>query len=683
MKRLSLGCSLFHPATLIIFASLSTQHSAFGQKSSNAPSLPGGMSGPVSRAAVTGEEKEAAAFRDRCLLLTTKFKHNGVEFQSKTGIGCVIATPQGQRILAMPLSMTEPIEISQGNGKDANPKLTISSSLLLAAKIGSDKKSRERLDAFSAQVADLPTANDPNGPKDFAFESERKIFLALNERGEVNFNRTPLSGVMKFFRESHGIPIVIDDTALVIEELTPDEPITLELPQVAFRSALNLILEPLKLTYVIENEVLKITTKQTAGNSGIDFKVHEQASERRIYRALNERGEVNFNGTPLTGVMRMFMETHQIPIVIDEKALEIEGITPDEPITLELPQIAFRSALNLILEPLKLTYLVENEVLKITTKTAAANLEVDTPKAVRASQMGTVAYSFSATRGGGGMGGGGMGGAVGLDCYGLASVQRYTTFQEAQRANLTSSAPTGMMGGMGRGGMGGMIADPSERREYAAIHGPLAVHVHTDLGVAFVSLPGDFQSIPIPTRVDLTRNQSVMVDDGWQAIADIDASRRSSVLEGSPVIDEHGKPVGMYLGDKVVSFPQLFEALMSLDAKYLGYWGAELTKIESQIVEGLPELIPAELKSQIETATSLQGKEKLKAMQELRSLLSTQVEDRNRFAERKLNALRSKLDALSRLSSEMKKKDTAEVNKILPKELSLPIYENQDEDPFK
>lgn len=567
MKRLSLGCSLFHPATLIIVASLSTQHPAFGQKGSNAPSLPGGVSGPVSRAPVTGEEKEAAAFRDRCLLLTTKFKHNGVEFQSKTGIGCVIATPQGQRILAMPLSMTEPIEISQGNEKDANPKLTIPSSLLLAAKIGSDKKSRERLEAFNAQVADMPTVN---GPKDFALESERKIFLALNERDEVAFNGTPLSGVMKFFRNSHSIPIVIDYTALEMEQLTPDEPITLKLPQVAFRSALNLILEPLKLTYVIENEVLKITTKQ-----------------------------------------------------------------------------------------------------------AAASVEVDTPKAVRASQMGTLAYSFSAR-----WGSGSMDGAESRDCYGFASVQRYRTFQEAQRANLSSSAPTGMMGGMGGGGMGGMGGDPNERREYAAIHGPLAVQVHTDLGVAFVSLPGDFQSIPIPTRVDLTRDLAVMVEDEWETITDMNASRRS-VLEGSPVIDEHGKPVGMYLGDKVVSFPQLFEALMSLDAKYLGYWGAELTKIESQIVEGLPELIPAELKSQIEKAASLQGKEKTKAMQELRSLLSTQVEDRNRFAERKLNALRSKLDALTRLSYEMKKKDTAEVNKILPKELSLKIYENQDEAPFK
>ncbi len=679
MKRFSCVCVLFHPTTLFIVASLLTQHSAFGQKGIN---LPGSASTPV-----TGEEKAALAFRDRCLLLSTKFKHNGVEFQSKSGIGCVIATPQGQRILAMPLSMTQPIEVLEGNEPKAKAKLSIPSSLLLAAKIGSDKRSRERLDAFDAQVADLPTVNSP---KDFALESERKIFLALNERGEVAFNGTPLSGVMKFFRNSHTIPIVFDEKALEIEGITPDEPITLELPQVAFRSALNLILEPLKLTYVIQNEVLKITSRQAAGNSGIDFPDHEQVLERRIHRALNERGEVSFNGTPITGVMRFFMETHQIPIVIDERALEIEGITPDEPITLELPQVAFRSALNLILDPLKLTYLVENEVLKITTKTAAS-VELDTPKAVRTSQMGTLAYSFSAMRGIGGMGiggmggggmGGGMGGTGGRDCYGLASVQRYRTFQEAQSANQNSIAPPSITGGPGMGG-GGIGGNPNERREYAAIHGPLAVQVNTDLGVAFVSLPGDFQSIPIPTRVDLTRKQSVMVEDGWQAIADIDASRPSSALEGSPVVDEQGEPVGMYVGGKVVSFPQLFEALLSLDTKSLGFWGPESTKMESQIVEGLPELIPAELKSQIEKTNSLQGKEKAKAMNQLRTLLSTQVEDRYRFAERRLNALRSKLDALTRLSYAMKKKDISEVNKILPKELSLKISETKEEDPFK
>ncbi len=116
--------------------------------------------------------------------------------------------------------------------------------------------------ALSARRRERYGSIDLSGGK----ESERKIYRALNERGEINFNGTPLSGVVKYFREFHSIPIVIDDTALDAEGVTPDEPITLELPTVSLRSALKLILEPLQLTYVIEDEVMRITSKRTSAN---------------------------------------------------------------------------------------------------------------------------------------------------------------------------------------------------------------------------------------------------------------------------------------------------------------------------------------------------------------------------------------------------------------------------------
>ena len=224
----------------------------------------------------------------------------------------------------------------------------------------------------------------------------------------------------------------------------------------------------------------------------------------------------------------------------------------------------------------------------------------------------------------------------------------------------------------------------SQGREYAAIHGLLAIHADTNLGVAFISLPGDFQAIPIPTRVDKAEEQNLLVEDTWHAVSSKETLAQMSVLDGSPVVDEKGKPVGLFIAQKVVSFPQLFEAFMKIDAKSLGYWGAESAKIESQVVEGLPELIPAELRAQIEKAASLQGKEKAKAMKELQTLLSMQVDSRNRFTEQKINALQNKLATLTRLASEMKNKDTAEVNTLLPKELTLEIRQIVDDnDPFK
>jgi len=126
-------------------------------------------------------------------------------------------------------------------------------------------------------------------------------------------------------------------------------------------------------------------------------------SERKIYRALNERSEITFNGTPLSGVIKFFRETYNIPIVIDDKALEEENITPDEPITLELPAVSFRSALKLILEPLQLTYVIEDEVMRITGKKTSANV-------VRVYPVGDLVVPIISGGGGGGGFGGGQGG---------------------------------------------------------------------------------------------------------------------------------------------------------------------------------------------------------------------------------------------------------------------------------
>ncbi len=54
---------------------------------------------------------------------------------------------------------------------------------------------------------------------------------------------------------------------------------------------------------------------------------------------------------------------------LDPKGLEEEGISSEQTVTIDLTQdISLKSALNLILEPLHLSYVIQNEVLKITSE---------------------------------------------------------------------------------------------------------------------------------------------------------------------------------------------------------------------------------------------------------------------------------------------------------------------------
>lgn len=179
--------------------------------------------------------------------------------------------------------------------------------------------------------------------------------------------------------------------------------------------------------------------------SSIDLSGGKEA-ERKIYRALNQRGEVNFNATPLSGVVKYFKDAYGIPIVIDDKALESEGVTPDEPITIELPTISFRSTLKLILEPLQLTYVIEDEVMRITSKRTSANV-------VRVYPVGDLVVPIQSLGGGGGFGGG-LGGGFGAGGFGAGAAGGQGAGNGFGQVGGGAGLDAGRGFGPGRGGFG-------------------------------------------------------------------------------------------------------------------------------------------------------------------------------------------------------------------------------------
>jgi hypothetical protein len=85
----------------------------------------------------------------------------------------------------------------------------------------------------------------------------------LNSAG-LDFTDTPLAEVVAFLQEEYGIPIQLDNSALDDIGVSDDEPVTVKLQHVSLQSALRLMLKQLQLTYVIQDEVLMITTPEEA-----------------------------------------------------------------------------------------------------------------------------------------------------------------------------------------------------------------------------------------------------------------------------------------------------------------------------------------------------------------------------------------------------------------------------------
>ena len=103
--------------------------------------------------------------------------------------------------------------------------------------------------------------------------NEQAILEQLDNNTEFEFAGEGLEQVIDYIAEFHGITILIQDDALAEVGVGLDEPITLYLANITLRSAFKIMLEPLGLTYVIEDEVMKITTIDRAG----------EASQVRVY----------------------------------------------------------------------------------------------------------------------------------------------------------------------------------------------------------------------------------------------------------------------------------------------------------------------------------------------------------------------------------------------------------------
>ncbi|MDR2704383.1 MAG: hypothetical protein LBC02_01265 [Planctomycetaceae bacterium] len=97
-------------------------------------------------------------------------------------------------------------------------------------------------------------------------ESETDIIRKLETPVSINFDRPmPLQEVLKILSGQTGVDIIIDWAALRDVDVPSDHLITVQLmKEIKFRSVLNVILEPLHLSYVVKNEMLNITSAAKA-----------------------------------------------------------------------------------------------------------------------------------------------------------------------------------------------------------------------------------------------------------------------------------------------------------------------------------------------------------------------------------------------------------------------------------
>ncbi len=109
------------------------------------------------------------------------------------------------------------------------------------------------------------------------------------------------------------------------------------------------------------------------GSPQVEFFPELSKKEQGILQQLDMPTTFDFTDESLDGVRETIIQRHRFDILIDKVELEEESIALDATdITLKVNEIPLRSALNLLLGGKNLAYVIEDDVMKIITKTAYA-----------------------------------------------------------------------------------------------------------------------------------------------------------------------------------------------------------------------------------------------------------------------------------------------------------------------
>jgi RNA polymerase sigma factor (sigma-70 family) len=95
---------------------------------------------------------------------------------------------------------------------------------------------------------------------------------------------------------------------------------------------------------------------------------------REITAKLNERIQLTLEGVPLSEFAHKISEVLELDVILNERALEDAGISPDEMISIQRVKAArAKDLLKQILDPLECTYIIKYDALVITTKDSSSS----------------------------------------------------------------------------------------------------------------------------------------------------------------------------------------------------------------------------------------------------------------------------------------------------------------------
>jgi type II secretory pathway component GspD/PulD (secretin) len=131
----------------------------------------------------------------------------------------------------------------------------------IATKLADPDINDENPVGFDRRIMDRRKAGEGHIVHELRDPKERAIQRRLKQSTSLRLRDVPLKQAVEAVAMQSGLQIVPDDLALQEARINMDSPLSISVEDIELRSALNILLRPLRLTYIIEDQVLKITTE--------------------------------------------------------------------------------------------------------------------------------------------------------------------------------------------------------------------------------------------------------------------------------------------------------------------------------------------------------------------------------------------------------------------------------------
>lgn len=188
---------------------------------------------------------------------------------------------------------------------------------------------------------------------------------ALDRGVTYSFDGIPLAAAAQHFSALSRVPIKLDEEALKLKGIDTKVTIPCTMAgRVTLRSALNLLLRPDGLTVKPEGDGLLITV----GEIGDPSAAQKACSEHINVDVLDKPLDFDIKDMSLAELAKHFENLTRENFVLDPAARRSKAIDPDAKISGSSKGVPLREGLLKLLDPMKLTFVVRDEVVVIAPK---------------------------------------------------------------------------------------------------------------------------------------------------------------------------------------------------------------------------------------------------------------------------------------------------------------------------